>query len=69
VEPDDGTPGLDEVPRMRYRRWLKVAANVMLGAAISASAIAVIEPNGYAPTIAFASFVVYLLIGWVRSQT
>ena len=67
--PDDRTPKLDDTRRQRYRHRLKAAGNLVLGAAVGATVTSFFQPNGFAPTIAFASFVLYLLIGWVRSQS
>lgn len=62
LEPDDER-------RAQHCHRLKVVANCILGAAVGATAVSLFQPNGYAPTIAFASFVLYLLLCWIRSQT
>ena len=58
----------DEEQRARLRSVLRRVANVSLAASLFALPVAVFQPNGWGPSIAFGAFVLCLLTHHLRRE-
>ncbi len=54
--------------RVWIRRMLTRTANVCLGASLGALLVAAFIPSGWWPSVAFAGFVLYLLLNHLRLE-
>jgi hypothetical protein len=52
----------------RELRWLRTLRRFVLAAAVGSIPVALAFPEGYALTASFCSFVLFMLIEWVRDR-